>query len=269
MKITALSKPTLFLFLGLALTSAHAFASEVTISSGVERFNLEEFDEDGSSLLTESGQRLLIEMQFHNFNEHSEGVLYSFSLKGYTGSVGYDGATWGGTPVIAETNYSGVGAEMLGGFRTELSKGLPSLNMLGGFGWESWSRDLRSTPVGQGYIEDYNMTYTKLGLGLWGRITPTTNAYLTISAKYPLGVDERIDEFDVDLKPQGEVSAFAELGVSHRLKGGSRFGVSLFAMEYKFKESPVANATINGLDTQVLQPKTTLKQAGLKASYSF
>ena len=189
----------------------------------------------------------------------------------FGGDVDYDGQTAGSNPapVHTDTGYFGVKGEGELGFRVALVRS--TLEPFVGIGYRWWRRDisdsttqLNNTVVAvTGGVELWQSLYTKLGLRGTHEVVAGVRAFAEAGALYPLltrntAKDSTLGEPTV--KPEGEWSAFAELGAEC-----GKFRPSLFYEGRRFSRSPsvVAGNFI------VFQPDSDEDVFGVRLGWAF
>ena len=73
--------------------------------AGFENFGWEEFDDDGSKLLKESGTRYALSGFLGNTLRAKKNLIYRAEAKLYFGTVDYEGQTQDGVPAFSDTHY--------------------------------------------------------------------------------------------------------------------------------------------------------------------
>ncbi|HKJ70428.1 MAG TPA: hypothetical protein VKA55_01560 [Gammaproteobacteria bacterium] len=237
---------------------------------GVEHFKWKESDPNQPSreLLEESGPRLAGTVTFDNFLKPDEGLVYALKGRLYYGEVDYDGETQAGVPLRTDVEYAGTLAEGRAGYRFPLTWAGMGLDVLGGLGGEYWSRDIHdgydaNGNKAQGYQEEYTVAYARAGLALADLSYAEWFGRLEAGARYPLDVQERIDDFDADLSPGSKISLYASYEISRTTAAGHQVGVTFYYDSYRFKESPSASSSL-GL---VRQPKSDMDVFGLRLGW--
>jgi hypothetical protein len=236
----------------------------VGIHLGVEEFRWSESDSNGDKLLDEKGPRYSAAFTLDNFLKQAEGPIYAVAARGYAGTVDYDGETNAGVEVKTEVNYQGGAAEARVGYRFLMPWADYSIDLLAGLGGEYWSRDIEDAydangNRARGYTEEYTVTYTKAGVGFADLTYREWYGRLETGMRYPMNVDERIDDLDADLSPDGSVSFYAAYEVS-KATGFGQLGLTFYYEGYRFDESPVASSNI-GL---VRQPESKMDVFGIR-----
>ncbi|GLI39875.1 hypothetical protein KI811_01425 [Geobacter hydrogenophilus] len=191
--------------------------------------------------------------------------------------VDYEGRTQGSNdpaennrPVGSDTRYFGGKIEGDLGWRVSFDGG--SLEPFFGIGYRTWLRDIDSStstteagtrfPVG-GATEYWDTIYTRYGLKGEVSIGNETALFLEAGAKYPLYTRNEAQDTsagDVTLEPRSDWSAFAELGILHKV-----FRPAIFYEGFRFRRSPVEERGI----FQMWQPKSDSDIVGISFAYSF
>ncbi len=240
---------------------------------GGDQFEWQEWDPADSSrkILKESGPRFRGAITWDNFMRPSEGGVYALDIQGYYGRVDYDGETQTGAPLKTDVDYAGGLAEGRLGYRFEIGWTAYGLDILGGLGYESWTRDIKDgrledgTRV-QGYEEQYGVTYARLGLALADLSETKWFGRLEAGVRYPLSVDETVGEpINATLHPRRDTSLYVTYEITRTPYGAPSVGVTLFYDSLSLKESPVGSSDIG----PVLQPKSEMKVSGIRLGVYF
>lgn len=248
---------------------------QLGIDIGIEHFRWQEYDDQGTRLLTEHGPRFVFSATLDNLSRQDSGVVLATRLSGYLATVDYDGQDTGRRFVGTETEYRGWDFRIDGGWRfADLVGGAAALDLFGGLGMEQWTRDIRGgvnalgLPV-QGLVEDYTVRYFRFGLGLAHNHVPP-QGYLTLGFRRPLSIDEDVAlaGSPLLLHPGKRISSFVSYKVSLLPDAlGRPFGMYLRLSyeNYRFGRSDVA--TVGNL--LVWQPRSHLDRYGFAIGYSF
>ena len=236
-----------FAFVFSAWGHATVSASEFEVYGKTERFTWSEYDNTGK-LLEESGPIFTVGLVWKNpYPNHS---FTRTDIAYFGGTVNYDGSTWAGTPVISETNYSGLKLEYT--LYNPISATVSGYAFLG-LGYKQWNRDLISTQVSQGYLEKWRSLYTKIGYR-----QEVAGSRFEVGLKYPLKNENRVDVFGSTTYPGRHVSVFGEVGWTI----AKDVDVSLTYDCMKFVASKPAYAS--GLSQYLYQPKSESSSWGLQ-----
>lgn len=254
-------------FVAAAEAPGGIYGPRFGLQIGVEDFTWTEKDpaQPARELLEENGPRFTAVLSLDNFADPEMGLVYGFKARGYYGSVDYDGETNSGVDLRTEVDYAGGLGELSLGYRHIPDWAGYGFDVLGGLGGEYWSRDIQDgldangNPA-RGYEEVYTVAYAKAGLGVADLTHAEWFGRLEAGVRYPLEVDERIDEFDADLSPGSSVSFYAEYELSKRTAGGNQVGVTLYYEGYRFEESPPASSSIGN----VVQPESNMDLFGIR-----
>jgi len=222
-------------------------AHQQTLYHRTDRYTWKEFDPNGSRLLKESGYLNAIGIDFKTtINDKSSNET---NLEVYTGDVNYEGQTWDGTALSASPHYRGFKTESIFYNKT----GMENIDMLLGIGYNSWQRGLKDTPTVNGYEEKWAIAYTKVGM-----LQKKNNFSWELGLKYPLYSRNRVEEFDVTVKPDQQVSFYGELG----LKLAKNVDLALTYDSMRFSASDPVYSTV--LKQELLQPQSKADIWGLK-----
>ncbi|HED39141.1 MAG TPA: hypothetical protein ENJ13_01770 [Chromatiales bacterium] len=192
------------------------------VSLGFELFRWQEFDRNGTRLLTEQGPRTRFTISRNNEARVTSGIIYNVHGSFYGGDVEYDGQDQSLDPNTPKTetgyfstayvDYAGVTGEVLGGYRLKNLFWGNSLDLLAGIGIDSWSREIGSGINSQGnkvsgLNEDYQIAFTRVSLGMENREAFWKSLWRA-GIKYPVFTKETVDFPSVKLEPGKEASAF-------------------------------------------------------------
>ena len=152
---------------------------KVGLSGGIETFREKEFDSDGTSLVKESGYRYVATVSFDSkpAQDTSPALFYQLEASGYLGNVDYEGksqsldASLSNLDIQSKTEYLGGRAEAVLGYHIKFSSFPHTLDINGGLGIDTWTRNIRNSIASNGtqvsgIREDYTVYYGKLALGL-------------------------------------------------------------------------------------------------------
>jgi len=239
--------------------SPTALATQVELGGGIESYRWEEFADDGSKLLSETGQRFFIELKGTNHVE--QRWWQDFSCRLYSGTVDYDGQTMSAIPITTNVDYNGVRAEIGFNYLTERSKSrLTDGDWLlrFGVGVDSWRRGLQDTTISggipvSGYSERYLVSYATVAgqyLGSGWR------AGLGVMAPYYISEEVSIIS-GTTLHPVGQLSPFANVELFVK----SRWSVILKYDSYRFAKSDVSGG--------YYQPKSSSDILSASVRYHF
>lgn len=259
---------------GIGLTSPLAMAADdnpqVGISAGLESFGWDEFIQ-GAQVVKEEGVRVSVAVFLDNLARLNAGMLYAVRASGYAGNVDYDGYTWAGTSLTGDDYYTGADIEGLLGYRFTNIGGTYSVDALVSLGAEAWDRDMQDghdsagNPV-NGYLEEYTIGYAKLGFGV-GEQRDRWRGYGQIGVKYPFYTNEKVDEFGVELEPDGQPSPYLSVQFDYMVGGRRTWGATFYYETYRFSQSPAEYSPV--LADYVLQPDSEMDVIGLHVSRYF
>jgi hypothetical protein len=248
----------------------------VSVNLGAEYFRWSEYYA-GQRLLRETGERLTLGIAIDHLLEKNNNKSYAAEIRGYTGTVDYDGQTMSGIPARADVDYTGVSGEIMWARRMSATA---RTSALFGLGFDTWTRDIKNgvTAFGSpvlGYEEDYLILYGKLGPGFhFG--DGAMRSYLQVGIKYPLYTKETAHlstigfDSDVDLKPGRQISGFAKW----RMKWGgdadqARLGASIYYESFRFNTSGTSQVTAGGVPFLVIQPESRMDVVGARLEFCF
>lgn len=250
--------------------------SPLSVNVGVEHFRWSEYY-GGQRLLRETGERLTVGIAIDYLMDKNQKKSYAAEIRGYAGTVDYDGQTQSGIPARTDVDYSGIIGEIMWAKRIS---GSPRTSALFGLGLDTWTRDIKNgvaadgSPV-LGYEEDYLILYGKLGPGiLLG--SGATRSFLQFGIKYPLYTKETAHlaaigfDSDVDLKPGRQITGFAKwqmkwVGESNK----AHLGASIYYDSYRFNTSGTSLVTAGGIPFLVVQPESRMDVLGARLEFYF
>lgn len=220
-------------------------APEKTFSIGSEFFRWQEFSSSGNRFLSEHGLRYRGTIAFNDVLPRHDKFSYHALLRGYIGSIDYDGQTQPGSIFVPSTaDYAGWNGEL--GSRYEYSAvnhRSVSRSVFAALGIDHWIRDLQDStdaqgnPVG-GIREEYQILYGRLGLqfehagSLWQSGT-------RVGIKYPFTAKEKIDSLGIELEPGRQVTFFASYRGTIERRNGRTGYLEVGYDAYRFDASPV------------------------------
>ncbi len=248
------------LLLGLLLMPLVSVAEDIQFSAGIESFRWEEFDNNGRKLLTETGIRYVATAV--GKKGLSPNWATDFGGRLYSGTVDYDGETWGGSPVSTDTVYNGYQLEVgLTHLTTvHLSQANDEWQHRIALGVESWYRDLQNSALSNGtlvtgYEEHYTSSYTAISATYVRNMAWA----FSLGMKLPLLTTEELmhDGLKVTLHPEGQLSMFAGLAVPIN----SQWNIDLSYDSYRFAKSDPQSG--------VYQPESHQTTFGAAVSYRF
>lgn len=257
-----------------AVSTAHVSSPRLALEIGAEAFRWQEFDDQGRRLLTEQGLRYAVAGSWHSPVRIGGGTLYSVTLRGYAGDVDYDGQDTSRRFVGTTTEYRGYGVEANAGYRWARSRGPLELDVIAGIGLDRWERNIRGgvNAAGfavAGFLEDYTITYGRLGLGLSHR-AGAPRGHLGIGYRFPLITREDVVVAGqaLELEPGKRGSAWIAYKISLH-PGVSRrdFGtyVRISYDSYRFGRS--ASQVVG--DHLVWQPESNMDVLGVMLGFSY
>lgn len=237
----------------------------IALEFGGEAFRWQERDAAGRRLLGEHGLRWTLGASVDNFHRRAPGPLWDLGARGYLGRVEYDGQDTGRRFVATTTSYTGIAAELVGGWR--LSGAPVTVDLLGGVGVEHWRRDIRGASNAEGlrvagFIEDYTITFGRVGLGLTHEAMPS--GYLTVGYRIPFHTREDIviDRESIELEPGRNPSVFVAWRIALRgaaEREASRRYLRVYYETWRFDRSP--SVPVGNLS--VWQPESDMDVLGV------
>ncbi len=248
--------------------------AEVSIYSGMERFNWREFDVSGAKLLEESGYRPFVGMK--RVAEGDRGPLLDYEGRIYGNDVNYDGQTQDGVPLNSRTSYFGMTAEIKPHYRMQPVRLKGSyLDITSALGVDYWIRALQdgNDRLGRsvsGYREEYLIMYARLGLERRPK-APVRDWHAGVGIKYPVYTFEKAYisragyDRDTVLRPDPDYSLYANAGY----RFSKKWSFSVYYDSYNFRRSPAVPAKKGGVQYLVRQPESLQYTLGLMLVYHF
>ncbi len=240
---------------------------EITPYGSLQGFSWQEFDDNGSEALKESGPRYAFGVLSRYAFLQKRNLYVEMDLQYTVGTIDYAGFTFdlqtgARTPYKTQTAYSGYEATVNAGYDAELSRTF-RLSPVVGFAFEGWLRNIgNGDPAG--YDEQYTTFLASVGVIGTYVVTPQVRFSSGVSLKFPLSLSESIDrvprensqKFNVTLSP-GRNPRFLVHG------GGTlyRVFVMLYFETWTLSKSPEVQ--------ELLQPESKRAHFGIKVGYSF
>lgn len=239
-----------------------------------EQFRWQEFDEQGTRLLSEHGLRYGVAASLHNFAREDTGVLFAVTLRGYVGTVDYDGQDTSRRFVGTRTSYGGYGLEAGGGYRLAGPSMPLAVDLTAGLGLDRWERDIRggTNAAGftvAGFVEDYTITYLRLGLGL-ALAAGALPGHFGVGFRLPLITDEDVvvSGQTIELEPGRKGSTFFTYKVSLAPdRDGEPFGTYLRISYDSYRFTRSASRPVGSL--AVWQPESDMDVLGVAFGFSY
>ncbi len=239
---------------------------QLTPYVAVQGFSWQEFDDNGSEALKESGPRFSVGVLSRYSFLQKRSLYVEVDLQYALGTVDYKGfafdlQTGARTPYNAKSSYSNFEATLSAGYVAEVSKTF-RLSPVAGFGFEGWLRDVgNGDPAG--YDEKYSVFLANVGVNGVFIVTPKVQFFSGVVVKFPLSLSESIDrlprvnsqKFNINLTPGSNPRFLVHAG-------GSIYGVFtlLYFETWTLSQSP----EVQGL----LQPESKRVHFGIKLGYS-
>jgi hypothetical protein len=259
--------------------SSFAAPFDFGFKAGLEHFLWEEFEDDGSKLLDESGVRYMLSGFLGNTLRTNQNFIYHADAKLYFGDVDYDGQTQDRVPVTSDTNYTGFLVEGEVGYRAGNASGNFAWDIVARGGFDSWvrqidnSRDVTGRAV-RGITEQYTILNLRAGTGPYWQAGNWQGRFIA-GFKLPLLTNEYISkedsgfDDDVTLEPKGRVSPFLNFYSYVRLTDKLLFTIEAFYDSYRFDASDPEVVGVNGETILVWQPESSQDNYGLQGGVSF
>ena len=246
-----------FVLLFIAATAR----AELTVFAGIEYFN---WQEDTAPSVKETGPLLaggLIWIQ-----NKEQGLLFGYRGEIYFGQVNYSGAyLLTGVPATGNVDYFGVLNEGQLRYRFPL-RGSEHLDAVLAAGADLWRRQFQ----GSDQKEDWGVVYARLGAEL-GPQAGKPGWLAALGLKYPVYTYENAHLTDIGfdqnptLTPGKDWSAYASVGY----RFGAHWSVVGYYDSYRFQQSASVQATLNGTQYSIYQPKSSMDVLGIQVLYSF
>lgn len=276
--------------LGL-LTASSAFAAgleELSVYPTFQYFTWEEFKDDGSRILRESGP-LFGAGAAGKLDLYQKSLMLKFKGELFGGQVDYNGQTQklpdlpsppyspntpnpqSEIPVKTNVGYFGAKAEADLGWRLRVEKA--SVEPFAGLGYRWWLRDIHnSTAVDRngnlvsvgGATEIWQSLYTRIGARMGYPVSNNWQVFGEAGAKYPFLNRNTADVSgvgDVTVEPGEQWSAFAEAGFTYK-----RFRSSFYYEGFRFSRSPLVSI---GGNRVIYQPESTSEIFGFNLGWAF
>lgn len=276
----------------MILTSSLCTASPVAtvgLSGGLESFHLKEFDNSGTRLLSESGNRYVTTAFLDNGDKYElqTRLLYHAEISAYWGRVDYDGKSQSiepaqsNLPLSSQTDYQGGRGEAMAGYRIPIAGGLRALDIIGGLGFDIWSRSIHSAVASNGTLvsgikEIYNAYYGKAALGLNNLFASTWHNHLEFGIKMPFSISERINlskvgyDSDLTVYPGNTYSGFISLLIEPPKHNNSgHMVIKVYYDGFRFNPSKTKTVSRNGTLVYAWQPETHIDIFGVQLGYRF
>lgn len=246
--MTKIVQPEYIGILGIILLCAGytppASASSNAVLAGMEFFNWKEFDSRGRRLLSENGLRYLLSVENQGTLQFLDNVSYQLRWRGYLGDVDYDGQTQPGSIFVSTTvSYTGWNIEATARYHFQSFQSRVQPAVTGAIGLDSWSRHLRDStdaldgPV-TGGTENYEILYSRIGLQLQ-RPGNFWHSILDIGIKYPFKTDEKQEDLNLSLEPDGHTSLYINYRLTSDNRQGGHHFIALVYDSYRFDASRV------------------------------
>jgi hypothetical protein len=245
----------------LSLLFAATAHAELTVFAGIEYFN---WREDTSPSVKETGPLLAGGLSW--IQDKDKGILFGYRGQVYFGQVNYDGADlFTGQPVSTNVNYFGLLNE--GQLRYRFGAGADRhVDAVLAAGADFWRRQFSDSDQ----AEDWAVIYARLGAEL-GPSAGKPGFMAALGLKYPVYTHENANLTDIGfdqnptLTPGKDWSAYANIGY----RFNRHWGVMGYYDSYRFQQSSNVQATRNGTQYFVFQPKSSMDVAGVQVLYSF
>ncbi len=254
-----------------------AAAAEKNFYAAAEDFTWEEFADDGSRLLKESG--VLTGVGFVYWNELPDNITIKPVAEIFAGTVDYDGQACDintniCVPARTDVDYFGLKLQGEIGKRSRTAAGF-FIEPFGGIGFRGWYREINSGTAADGratagYTEQWTTFHARLGLRGGRDLSERKQVFVEAGVKYPLLnrntaylSDAGLGD-DITMHPGKKSSLFAEAGMKIKT-----LSVSLFYDSLRFSKSNVVETVEGNFIIQHWQPKSTMDMYGLKVGVIF
>lgn len=233
------------LFLSPFAVAQETAGGTVALTADVEYYKWQEFFPKNTEVLDEHGPRGAIGVAWSNLRTPSGGPVYRANARLYFGEETYEGQQINSlTPVNTDSRYIGVQAEGIGGYRFG---GRVGFELVSGFGFDVWQRDIRDSNTSTGYNSLFAVLNAKMGVGMFTRFDYFAFA-LRAGPKLPLVAWERVKLYDdVDLMPEPSLSWFGTAELNFGTTGKDNVSIVAYYDSYKFKASNAETLTNEGV----------------------
>ncbi|MBI3903995.1 MAG: hypothetical protein HY306_13805 [Nitrosomonadales bacterium] len=229
-------------------------------------FDYREFKDAGSQFNRESGFIPGVALTLGRANKDWD-VLGRFSYN--SGTVGYDGKTQSGLPILTSTEETLYDFSAQMGRRFFLGPEIIPVRIYGEIGYRQWKRDIHSTPVATGLLETYQWNYASAGATL--PIIQVPSATVSIDAKLTSAFNSSIAVnsrglYDTANLTLGSRNGFRiSLPISLPRQEGFQFNIVPFFEQWSFGRSNVESLTQHGLIVgTVFEPRSETKTTGIQ-----
>lgn len=269
---------------------AAAPAPTVGINAGLEYFHLQEFDNSGVRLLSETGNRYVTTVFLDNGDKYrfETPLVYHLEASAYGGQVDYDGKSQSidpnqsNIPLTSQTDYWGGRGEAMLGYRYKLSSHPAAIELLGGVGIDSWNRSIHNAIAANGTAisgieETYTAYYGKAALGLSDLFPSSWHSHLQFGIKRPFNISEDVGlskvgyDNDLTISPGNAYSGFVNLLIEPPAKDDKpgNLIISAYYDGFRFDPSKAKTATRGTSSDRVWQPETHIDIFGVQIGYRF
>jgi hypothetical protein len=245
----------------LLFVIASTARAELTVFAGIEYFD---WQEDTAPSVKETGPLLAGGLIWTQDKE--QGLLFGYRGEIYFGQVTYNGAyLFSGAPATGNVDYFGVLNEGQLRYRFPL-RGNEHLDAVLAAGADLWRRQFQ----GSDQQEDWGVVYARLGAEL-GPQLGKPGWLAAVGLKYPVYTYENAHLTDIGfdqnptLTPGKDWSAYASVGY----RFGAHWSVVGYYDSYRFQQSASVQATLNGTQYSIYQPKSSMDVLGIQVLYSF
>lgn len=244
-----------FLLLFFVYWQSPVLANEWGLTVGLtgQKFNYNEFDDQGTSLLSENG--IIPGINFL-LGYHQHNYFLSTRINYFRGSVDYDGQTQSGLPLQSITNSE------LGSW--DSSVGWYVINEVSVFlrlSKHYWNRDIQATDTSGRLFEHYSWNQAGVGMQIRYDFSPKSSLNLH-------GVLSKTHnpEVLVDLRPYGGENVLLELGSEQSIELGYEWvyrvspsfalGLGAKYQKYRFGESDSKITFLNSSIVSISEPSS-------------
>ena len=252
----------------LLLLSSTALGIELELSTGLQHFGYQEFDDGGDSINQENGWIPGLQV---GFSEALRLLTLSGSVSYFAGRVDYEGETQRAQPFSSDTDQKYIRAS-IGVARRVSTAGMPGFDVFADLGIRVWDRNIRGDDRVSGLLEEYQWWEAALGVGMPFKTSLRREWRLESALLYIL--DPRLTvvlpEFDDPTLELGEGLGL-RIQAQHRwwTESGIGFRLTAFAEGWNFGRSNDQPLVRNGVTQgMVHEPRSESRHWGISFSVS-
>jgi hypothetical protein len=222
---------------------------EVKVSGESQVFQWLEYGEGGDELLEEYGLR-------HGIVGSMELLTWPIGvrvdLRAGTGTVEYDGHTWGGDPFETEVDYTygGLGVYAMGRIPFGRASG-SGVRIVTGVDFDAWTRDPQPNGDVIVYMERWASLAGRFGVGVDVGLGGPARIVGEVGAKLPISTANEVEDWGSLVEPEGTPTPYlsVHLEIAH-------VHVALRQEVWHWDQSEADLVDIGGRDVWVHQPES-------------